>query len=48
MPNDIIGCHTAGGTPHRGQRAVDRFCANLRHLRNGEPLEGLIDKHKGY
>lgn len=48
MPNVIIGCHTAGGTPHRGQRAVDRFCRNLRHLRNGEPLEGLIDKQKQY
>lgn len=48
LSNVIIGSHTAGGSPHRGQRAVDRFCANLRHLRNGEPLEGLIDKRKGY
>lgn len=48
LPNVIVGCHTAGGSPHRGQRAVDRFCANLRRLRNGEPLEGLIDKRKGY
>ena len=46
--NVIIGSHTAGASPLRSDRVVDRFCRNLRHWRNGEPLEGLIDKQKGY
>lgn len=48
MPNVIIGSHTAGASPFRSDRVVDRFCRNLRHWRAGEPLEGLIDKKKGY
>ena len=48
MDNVIIGSHTAGASPFRSDRVVDRFCRNLRHWRAGEPLEGLIDKNKGY
>jgi len=48
MPNAVITPHTAGASQFRARRNVARFIANLRHWRNGEPLEGEIDKQKGY
>jgi phosphoglycerate dehydrogenase-like enzyme len=48
LPNVAMTPHTAGASQLRAGRNLDRFCANLRHLREGEPLEGQIDKHKGY
>ncbi len=44
----IITPHTAGASQHRIGRIIDRVCANLQHLQNDEPLEGVIDKRKGY
>jgi hypothetical protein len=44
----IITFHTAGASPYRGGRIVERFRHNLAHLLAGEPLEGVIDKRKGY
>ena len=48
MDNVIITFHTAGSTPLRGGRIVERFRRNLHHFINDEPLEGVIDKVKGY
>ena len=48
MPNVVITPHTAGGSPLRQDRVVDLFCRNLRRFRTGDPLESVIDKHKGY
>ncbi|MFN8559362.1 MAG: D-2-hydroxyacid dehydrogenase [Dehalococcoidia bacterium] len=48
MDNVIITFHTAGASPHRGDRIVDRFRRNLARFQAGEPLEGVIDKVKGY
>lgn len=48
LPNVAMTPHTAGASQLRAGRNLDRFCANLRHLREGEPLEGQIDKQKGY
>lgn len=48
MPNVIISFHTAGASPHRGDRIVERFRRNLARFQAGEPLEGVIDKVKGY
>jgi phosphoglycerate dehydrogenase-like enzyme len=48
MENVIITFHTAGASPYRGGRIVERFRRNLAHLLAGEPLEGVIDKRKGY
>ncbi|MEK7215943.1 MAG: D-2-hydroxyacid dehydrogenase [Chloroflexota bacterium] len=48
MDNVLMASHTAGASPHRGNRSVERFCDNLRRWRRGEPLQGVIDKHKGY
>jgi len=44
----IITPHTAGASQHRVGRIIDRVITNLQHLTNGEPLEGVIDKRKGY
>jgi phosphoglycerate dehydrogenase-like enzyme len=48
MENVIITFHTAGASPYRGNRIVERFRRNLARFQAGEPLEGVIDKHKGY
>ena len=48
MPNVVITPHTAGASQFRAHRNVLRFVANLKHYRRGEPLEGLIDKSKGF
>jgi phosphoglycerate dehydrogenase-like enzyme len=48
MDNVIITFHTAGASPYRGDRIVERFRRNLARFQAGEPLEGSIDKVKGY
>jgi len=48
MDNVIITFHTAGASPYRGDRIVERFRRNLQHFLADEPMEGLIDKRKGY
>ena len=47
-PNVLMTPHIAGGSQFRTPRLLDRFCRNLAHLRAGEPLEGVIDRTKGY
>ncbi|MBA2453542.1 MAG: D-2-hydroxyacid dehydrogenase [Chloroflexia bacterium] len=44
----IITPHIAGSSQHRIGRIIDRVCANLQHLGKNEPLEGVVDKRKGY
>ncbi len=48
LPNVVVTPHTAGASPLRADRAIDRFCENLRRFREGRPLLGVIDKRKGY
>ena len=48
MENVIITPHTAGASPHRGDRIVARFRRNLAHFLADEQLEGAIDKLQGY
>ena len=48
MDNVILTFHTAGASPSRGDRIVERFRRNLARFQAGEPLEGVIDKVKGY
>lgn len=48
MENVVITPHTAGASPRRGDRIVELFCENLQRFRRGEPLQGVIDKRKGY
>lgn len=47
-PNVVMTPHTAGASQFRVGRNMDRFCRNLAHFRASEPLEGVIDKIKGY
>lgn len=44
----VMTPHAAGASQLRASKNIDRFCRNLRRLRNGELLEGLIDKQTGY
>ncbi len=46
--NVVMTPHTAGASQLRVGRNLDRFCRNLAHFREAEPLEGAIDKIKGY
>lgn len=46
--NVIISPHTAGASQHRVGRVQQRVIRNIGHLANDEPLEGVIDKVKGY
>jgi phosphoglycerate dehydrogenase-like enzyme len=48
LPNAVVTPHTAGASPLRADRAIERFCENLQRLREGQPLLGVIDKRKGY
>jgi phosphoglycerate dehydrogenase-like enzyme len=48
FPNVMITPHTAGASQYRAGRNVQRFIKNLGHYRNGTPLEGQIDKTKGF
>lgn len=48
FPNVVITPHTAGASQFRARRNVARFIDNLVHYRKGEPLEGEIDKQKGF
>lgn len=48
LPNVVMTPHTAGASQFRAARNLDRFVTNLERLRRGQPLEGLIDKTKGY
>ena len=47
-PHVVITPHAAGASPFRGDRIVERFRRNLRHILASEPLEGIIDNVKGY
>ncbi|HCB33773.1 MAG TPA: D-2-hydroxyacid dehydrogenase [Acidimicrobiaceae bacterium] len=46
--NCVMTPHTAGASQHRGRRNLERFCRNLVALREGLPLEGVVDKQAGF
>lgn len=46
--NVIITPHTAGASQYRVGRVQNRVIENIGRLSRGEPLEGVIDKRKGY
>jgi phosphoglycerate dehydrogenase-like enzyme len=47
-PNVVMTPHTAGASQLRVGRNIDRFLRNLEYFHTGHPIEGQIDKHKGY
>ena len=48
LENVVMTPHTAGASPYRAGRNIERFLANLEHMRLGKELEGVIDKELGY
>jgi phosphoglycerate dehydrogenase-like enzyme len=49
LPNVQITPHLAGvGHPILWERLVDLFAGNLRRFLDGDPLENVVDKEKGY
>jgi phosphoglycerate dehydrogenase-like enzyme len=48
IDNVVMTPHTAGASQLRASRNLDRFCENLRRVRVGEPLLGVVDKQLGY
>lgn len=46
--NVLITPHTAGASQHRVERILERVFTNIERFQRGEPLEGIIDKRKGY
>ncbi|MXZ15013.1 MAG: D-2-hydroxyacid dehydrogenase [Acidimicrobiales bacterium] len=46
--NCVMTPHTAGASQHRARRNLERFCRNLIALREGRPLEGVVDKQTGF
>jgi phosphoglycerate dehydrogenase-like enzyme len=48
MPNVVMTPHTAGASQYRAARNMDRFVRNIAHLRQNEPLAGVINKQLGY
>ncbi len=47
-PNVIMTPHTAGASQFRISRNLDRFCRNVGLYRAGKPLEGQINKSRGF
>ncbi len=47
-PNVILTSHSAGSSQHIRRRAVVRFVDNLHRYVNGEALQNVVDKEKGY
>jgi len=48
LKNVVMTPHTAGASQLRASRNLDRFCENLRLVRTGRPLLGVVDKQLGY
>lgn len=47
-PNVVMTPHTAGASQFRISRNLDRFCRNIALYREGKPLEGQINKSRGF
>jgi len=47
-PRVLITPHTSGMTDTSRRRSTDLFCANLRRLLGGQPLQHLVDWDRGY
>ncbi|MEM7078057.1 MAG: D-2-hydroxyacid dehydrogenase [Pseudomonadota bacterium] len=48
LDNVVMTPHTAGASQFRAQRNLDRFVRNLQKFRDGQTLDGVIDKTLGY
>lgn len=48
LDNVVMTPHTAGASQLRARRNLERFCENLRRVRAGALLLGVVDKQLGY
>ena len=48
LPNVVMTPHTAGASQFRAARNLARFIENLERLRRGDPLDGRVDKRRGF
>jgi len=48
LDNCVMTPHTAGASQHRARRNMERFCRNLEAMREGRPMEGVVDKNAGF
>ncbi|GAA4029836.1 hypothetical protein GCM10022409_12620 [Hymenobacter glaciei] len=48
LPNVLLTQHTGGGQALEDESKVDMLLRNLENLRNGQPLENLVDLSRGY
>ena len=48
LPNVLLTQHTGGGQPFEDEGKVDVLLRNLTLLRNGQPLENLVELSRGY
>ena len=48
LPNVLLSSHSAGASQYVRPRALKFFVENLHRYVNGEPLEKVVDKQKGY
>ena len=48
MPQVLITPHTAFLTENVWQRHYEVFASNLKRYLAGQPLEGVVDKRRGY
>jgi phosphoglycerate dehydrogenase-like enzyme len=48
MPNVFISAHTADQTITWMEESMDFFLGQLARWRNGQPLENVVDKRRGY
>ncbi len=47
-PNVVMTPHTAGASPYRTQRNMERFQENLHRYKTNQPLIGVVDKKLGF
>lgn len=48
MPNVLITAHVSGTSAHLNRRLTDLFRDNLARYLQGQPLQNLVDKERGY
>jgi len=48
LDNCVMTPHTAGASQLRGPRNMARFRRNLHAMREGRPMEGVVDKNAGF
>jgi phosphoglycerate dehydrogenase-like enzyme len=48
LPNVLLTQHTGGGQPLEDEAKADMLLHNLERFRNDQPLDNLVELHRGY